>query len=82
MPQTRSVEQDIDRYVQRENVYALWARARWSHWNSTEYKAVHRGPMSLHICSRICLIERFLISKHHLPQRELAPRIKYDENDR
>ena len=36
MPQTWTVERDIDRNVHRNNVYALWARARWSYWNNTE----------------------------------------------
>ena len=33
--QTRTVEWDMDRHVHRDNVYALWARARLSHWNNT-----------------------------------------------
>ena len=36
-PQTRTVEWDMDRHVHRDNDYALWAQARWSHWNNTEW---------------------------------------------
>ena len=35
-PQTRTVERDMDRYGHRDNVFVLWAWARWSHWNNTE----------------------------------------------
>ena len=35
------------------NIYALWARARWSYWKTLNEKAVHRWAMSLHISSRL-----------------------------
>ena len=35
-PQTSTVEQDMDRHVHRDNVYALWTRVRGFHWNNTE----------------------------------------------
>ena len=38
-PQTRTVERDMDRHVHRDIIYALWAQARWSHWNNTEWES-------------------------------------------
>ena len=84
-PQTRTVEWDMDRYVQRNNIYALWARARWSYWNNIECEAIHVLSMNLHLCSRLMKDMADLkdslsvdITSH---KEEMASQIKYDEND-